>query len=92
MKTFTVIVFWHGDGNASDEGETFAVRISGVADAQEAADNACLHIIDTNGGVANAGMVINGTPKLTIPNEGQFDAQDYDDITHGGDITEVITL
>jgi hypothetical protein len=84
---FTVICGWHTPEDACETWEQLRVVIRNLTDAQAAADNACLYLISDRGGVANALLVIEGCPKVTVPNGGEFDAEEYDEvITFGGEI------
>jgi hypothetical protein len=89
-KFFTVICRTRADEN-EDKWKRVAVSITGVCDAQDAANNACLFLIYNRGGMAEASFVAEGLPRLSSVDGGIFDAMEYDDyITHAGTILAVL--
>jgi hypothetical protein len=84
---FTVLCQWHPGVDACDPWQTFAVALSSVGDAQDAANGACLFLIWKQMGQAVASLVIEGHPKLHVPDNAMFDAEQYDDtITFGAKV------
>lgn len=84
---FTVICGWHTHEDACETWEQIKIVIKNVGDEQAAADNACLYLIRDRGGIAEALLVIEGSPRLCVPHAGVFDAEEYDEnITFGGEI------
>jgi len=87
LGIYTVICRWLAFGEPKDGWRLIAVAIGGMADAQDAANNACLYLIWKQQGQVELCCVIPGMPKLFIPDEGNFDAEWYDDvITFAGTI------
>jgi len=85
--TFTVICRWHPPGHACEPWQFIAVVIAHCTDAQDAADNACLYLIWNQQGMAEPWLVIGGKPSLSIPDNGTFDAEEFDEtITFTGKI------
>lgn len=84
---FTVICGWYDHLDAFETWEQIALVIQNVGDAQAAADNACLYLIQDRGGNAYAMLVIEGCPKICVPKGGVFDAEKYGEtITFSGEI------
>jgi len=89
----TVICRWCPPGAASDSWQTVAVTIRNRGDAQDAANNACLYLIRDRQGAAEAVLVMEGEPILSIPDGGIFDAEEYDDIvSFAGDVVSAQDL
>lgn len=85
--TFTVICRWNSSDDACEPWQFIAVVIARCADAQDAADNACLYLIWDRQGMAEPWLVIEGKPNLSIPHGGTFDAEQFDEtITFSGKI------
>lgn len=62
-------------------------------DAQDAANNACLYLIRDRQGAAEAVLVLEGQPTLSIPDGGIFDMEEYDDtVTFAGNVVSVQDL
>jgi hypothetical protein len=79
-QTFTVICRWHPPGDACKPWQFIAVIITRCTDAQEAANNACLYLIWELQGMAEPWLVVEGQPRLSIPDGGRLDAEDFDEI------------
>jgi hypothetical protein len=80
-RIFTVICQWHPGIDACDNWQTIAVVLRNDFDAKDAANEACLYLIWDRQGQVQPLMVMEGAPKLTVPDNGIFDAQDYDAVT-----------
>ena len=78
-QIFTVICQWHPGIDAYDSWQTVAVTLRSDFDAKDAANEACLFLIWDRQGEAQPLLVIEGVPKLTVPDDGIFDAQEYDE-------------
>ncbi len=78
-RTYTVICQWHSGVDACDNWHTAAVVLQNDFDAKDAANEACLYLIWDRQGQAQPLLVIEGAPKLTVPDNGIFGAQEYDD-------------
>jgi hypothetical protein len=77
--TFTVICQWHSGVDACENWQTIAVVIRNDFDAKDAANEACLFLIWDRQGQAQPLLVIEDAPKLTVPDNGVFDAEEYDE-------------
>jgi len=78
-QLFTVICQWHPGVDACDNWQTVAVVLRNDFDAKDAVNEACLYLIWDRQGRAQPLLVIDGAPTLTVPDDGIFDAQEYDD-------------
>lgn len=78
-QIFTVICQWHPGVDACDNWQTVAVVLRNEFDAKDAANEACLFLIWKRQGQAEPLLVIEGAPKLTVPDDGIFDAEEYDE-------------
>lgn len=78
-RIYTVVCESHPSVDVCDNWETIAVVLRNDFDAKDAANEACLYLIWKRGGQAHPLLVIEGNPKLTLPDDGVFDAEDYDD-------------
>jgi hypothetical protein len=78
-KLFTVICRWHPGVDACDNWQTVTVILQNDFDAKDAANEACLYLIWDRQGQAQPLLVIDGAPKLTAPDNGIFDPEEYDD-------------
>jgi hypothetical protein len=86
-KYYTVICHWQPDGDACQPWHTVAVGVKAIGGAQNAANEACLYLIWDRQGQAQAWLVIEGHHELYAPDNGVFDAQEYDEvITFGVEI------
>ncbi len=87
LKSFTVICQWHPGADACDPWQIVAIALNVVGDAEDAANEACLWLLWKRMGKATASLVIPGLPKLHVPDDGEFDAGEYDDtVTFGAQI------
>lgn len=77
--TFTVICRWHPPGDACEPWQFIAVVLRNDFDAKDAANEACLYLIWDRQGQAQPLLVIEGASKLTVPDDGVFDAEEYDE-------------
>lgn len=77
--TFTVICRWRPPGDAPEPWRSIAVVIARCTDAQDAANNACLYLIWDRQGMAEPWLVIEGEPRLSVPDDGTLDANDFDE-------------
>ena len=77
--TFTVICRWHPGVDACDDWQTVAVVLRSSFNGADAANEACLYLIWDRQGEAQPLLVIEGAPELTVPDDGFFDAQEYDE-------------
>jgi hypothetical protein len=75
--TFSVICRWQPPGDACNPWEFIAVVIANCSDAQDAADNASLYLIWDRQGMVEPWLVIEGQPRLSIPQAGIFDAEEF---------------
>jgi hypothetical protein len=90
---YTVICRWRPDCDACEPWQAVSVTIRNRGDAQDAANNACLYLIRDRQGAAEAVLVMEGEPILSIPDGGIFDAEEYDDIvSFAGDIVSAQDL
>ena len=78
-RLYTVICQWHPGIDACDNWQTVAVVLRNDFDAKDAANEACLFLIWKRQGQVQPLLVIEGAPKLTVPSDGIFDAEEYDD-------------
>jgi hypothetical protein len=78
-RIYTVICQWHPGVDACESWQTVAVVIHNDFDAKDAANEACLFLIWKRQGQAQPQLVIEGAPKLTVPDDGVFDAEEYDE-------------
>ena len=78
-RLFTVICKWHPGIDACGNWQTVAIILRNDFDAQDAANEACLFLIWDRQGQAQPMLVLNGVPKLTVPDHGIFDAGEYDE-------------
>ncbi len=76
---FTVLCRWHPRADACDDWQSVVVVLGSNFGGADAADEACLYLIRDRQGEAQPWLVIEGAPKLTIPDDGCFDAQEYDE-------------
>jgi hypothetical protein len=76
-QLFTVICQWNPGVDACDNWQTVAIVLRNDFDAEDAANEACLYLIWDRQGQAQPLLVIEGSPKLTVPGNGIFDAQEY---------------
>lgn len=81
---FTVICQWHPGVDACDPWQTVAIALDVAGDAENAANEACRWLLWKCMGKATASLVIPGHPKLHVPDEGEFDAEDYDETVSFG--------
>lgn len=89
----TVLCQTHSGIDACDAWSDVAVVVRGAKNAQEAASNACLYLINEQGGKARATRVIDGNPKIVVPKSVVFDAQEGDDMAMlNGDVVACTTL
>lgn len=79
LNPFTVICQWHPGADACNPWQTVAIALNVAGDAEDAANEACLWLLWKRMGEATASLVIPGLPKLHVPDEGEFDAEEYDD-------------
>jgi hypothetical protein len=86
-KLYTVLCQWHPCEDACDPWQTVIVVLTIAGDAEDAANEACLYLLWKRMGQAVASLVIEGHPKLHVPDDAMFDAEEYDDtITFGAKI------
>lgn len=78
-RLFTVICQWHPGVDACDNWQTVALVLRNDFDAKDAANEACLFLIWKRQGQAQPLLVIEGAPKLTVPGDGVFDSEEYDE-------------
>ncbi|MBI3417613.1 MAG: hypothetical protein HY043_20165 [Verrucomicrobia bacterium] len=78
-RLYTVICQWHPGVDACDNWQSVAVVLRNDFDAKDAANEACLYLIWDRQGQAQPLLVIDGAPKLTVPGDGVFDSEEYDD-------------
>ncbi|MDE3065935.1 MAG: hypothetical protein KGJ60_00140 [Verrucomicrobiota bacterium] len=78
-QLFTVMCASHPSVDICDNWETVVIVLRNSFDAKDAANEASLYLIWERGGQAYPMLVIEGNPKLTFPDDGVFDAEDYDD-------------
>jgi len=78
-QLYTVICNWHPGADACDNWQTVAVVLHNSFDEKDAANEACLFLIWKRQGKAQPLLVIDGAPKLTVPCDGIFDAEEYDE-------------
>lgn len=78
-QLFTVICNWHSGIDACDNWQTVVVVLRSDFDAWDAANEACLYLIWDRQGQAQPLFVIRGAPQLTVPADGVFDANEYDE-------------
>lgn len=78
-QLFTVICQWNPGVDVCDNWRTVAVVIRNEFSAKDAANEACLYLIWDRQGQSQPLLVIEGSPKLTVPGDGIFDAQEYDE-------------
>lgn len=78
-RLYTVICQWHPGIDACDNWQTVAVVLRNSFDAKDAANEACLYLLWDRQGQAQPMLVIDGAPNLTVPNDGVFDTEEYDD-------------
>lgn len=89
IKCYTVICQWRDCELACEEWQTIAVVLNVGGSPQNAANEACLFLIWRQQGMAKALLVIEGRPRLHIPFDRLFDAQEYDEtITFGAEIID----
>ncbi|OGT80819.1 MAG: hypothetical protein A3H91_02230 [Gammaproteobacteria bacterium RIFCSPLOWO2_02_FULL_61_13] len=78
-RTFAVVCRWHPPGDACEPWQFIAVTIAQCTDAQDAANNACLYLIWDRQGMAEPWLVIEDKLDLSIPGDGTFDAEEFDE-------------
>jgi hypothetical protein len=78
-RLYTVICQWHPGLDACDNWQNVAVVLRNDFDAKDAASEACLFLIWKRQGQAHPLLVIEGAPKLTVPSDGVFDAEEFDE-------------
>lgn len=83
-KPFTVLCQWHPGIDACDPWETVVVKLAVVGNAEDAANEACLYLLWKRMGQAAASMVIEGHPKIHVPDVAVFDAEEYGEVVTFG--------
>lgn len=78
-RTFTVFCQWHPPGDACEPWQLIGIVIVGCLDEQDAANNACLYLIRDRMGEAEAVLVLAGQRCWFVPDNGIFDAEEYDE-------------
>jgi hypothetical protein len=87
LNPFTVVCQWHPGVDACDPWQTVVVALTVSGDAEDAANEACLFLLWKRMGQATASLVMAGHPKLHVPDDALFDAEEYDDaVTFGAHI------
>ena len=76
-RIYTVICRWLPGVDACENWQTVAVVLRNDFDAKDAANEACLFLIWDRQGQAQPLLVIEGAAKLTVPDDGVFDAEEY---------------
>lgn len=84
LNPFTVICQWNPCADACDPWQTVAIALNVAGDAEDAANEACLWLLWKRMGRATALLVIPGHPELHVPDEAEFDAEDYDETVSFG--------
>ena len=79
LNPFTVVCQWHQGTDACDPWQTVAIALNVTGDAEDAANEACLWLLWKRMGKATASLVIPGHPKLHVPDDAEFDAEEYED-------------
>ena len=87
LNPFTVICQWHPGVDACEPWQNVVVALTVAGDAEDAANEACLWLLWKRMGKATATLVIAGHPELHVPDDGEFDAEEYDDtVTFGAQV------
>lgn len=86
-QLYTVVCQWRRDEKSCAKQHAIAVVLRSDFNAKDAANEACLYLIWDRQGQAQPLFVIEGSPTLTVPDDGIFDAKEYDEtITFGSKI------
>jgi len=78
-RLYTVICQWRPRDEAGAKWRSVAVVLRNDFNAKDAANEACLFLLWERQGQAQPLLVVEGSPKLTVPGDGIFDAEEYDD-------------
>ncbi len=78
-RLYTVICHWHPGVDACENWQTIAVVLRNSFDAKDAANEACLFLTWDRQGQVQPLLVIEGASTLTVPDNGVFDAEEYDE-------------